>query len=326
MRRSLDKDGGGAGMGKALRESWERFESAFEYAAIGMGLVAPDGRWMRGNRALCETLGYPEEELLAMSLQDITHPDDLEADLEQVRRLVSGELRAYRLEKRYFRRDGQTVWALLSVSAVHDEAGRVLYLISQVQDVTERKRLEERLSHLAYHDSLTGLPNRALLEERLRHAFDRSARTGTPVAVLYLDLDGFKEVNDSLGHEAGDRLLAEFARRIETHSRPADTVACLGGDEFCILLEDVRGPGEAARIADRLEGLLAEPFELPGRIVRVGVSIGVAEKGPDDEDRTAERLLCEADAEMYGAKRSAMARPRPLARISRGASARRRTG
>ncbi|QIN79380.1 diguanylate cyclase [Rubrobacter marinus] len=297
-------------MAEAPRESQERFESAFEYAAIGMGLVAPDGRWLRVNRALCETLGYPEEELLGKTFQDITHPDDLDADLEQVGRLLSGESRTYRKEKRYFRKDGRTVWALLSVSAVHDEAGEVLYLISQVQDVTERKVLEEKLSHLAYHDALTGLPNRTLLEERIGHAFDRSGRTRAPVALLYLDLDGFKEVNDSLGHEAGDRLLTALARRIETRSRPADTVARLGGDEFCVLLEDIRGPGEAARIAGRLREYLAEPFDLPEGQVRVGVSIGVAEKGPNDDGRTAGRLLCEADAEMYRTKKAAKARPR----------------
>ncbi len=303
-------------MGEALREGRERFESAFEHAAIGMGLVAPDGRLLRVNRALCETLGYPEEELLGETFQGITHPDDLDNDLEQVGRLLSGEIRAYRKEKRYFRKDGQTVWALLSVSAVQDEAGEVLYLISQIQDMTEHKRLEEKLSHLAYHDALTGLPNRALLEERLGHAFDRSTRTRTPVAILYLDLDGFKEVNDTLGHEAGDHLLVAFAQRTEAHSRPTDTVARLGGDEFCVLLEDVRGPGEAARISDRMREHLTKPFALPEGRVRVGVSIGVAEKGPDDDNRTAGRLMCEADAEMYRVKKAAKDRSCPSSRAS----------
>ena len=265
--------------------------------------MAPDGRWLRVNRAPCETLGYLEEELLGRALGDTTHPDDR----EQARRLLSGEDRAYR-------KDGRTVWALVSVSVMHDEAGEVLYFISQVQDVTGRKGLEEKLSRLAYHDALTGLPNRTLLEERLGHAFDRSGRTRTPVAILYLDLDGFKEVNDSLGHEAGDRLMVGLARRIKAHSRPADTVARLGGDEFRVLLEDVRGPGEAGRLADRLREYLTEPFDLNEGPVRVGVSIGVAEKGPNDEDRTVERLLCEADAEIYRAKKAAKARPNDSSR------------
>ena len=188
---------------------------------------------------------------------------------------------------------------------MHDEAGEVLYLISRFQDVTERKGLEEKLSCLAYHDALTGLPNRTLwMEERLGHAFDGPGRIKTPVAILYLDLYGFKEVNDSLGHEAGARLLVELARRIEAHSRPADTVARLGGDEFCVLLEDVRGPGEARRIADPLREHLTEPFDLTEGPVRVEVSLGIAQKGPNDEDRTVGRLLCEADAQMYRAKKS----------------------
>lgn len=302
-------------MEKVVRESRERFESAFEYAAIGMGLVAPDGRWLRVNGALCEILGYSEEELVRSTFQSITHRADLDDDLGQVRRLLAGEIRTYSMEKRYVREDGQNVWVLLSVSAVHDEEGEVLYLISQVQDISERKALEEKLAHLAYHDALTGLPNRTLLEKRIGHALDRSERTGSPVAVLYLDLDGFKEVNDTLGHESGDRLLVEFARRMERHSRPTDTVARLGGDEFCVLLEDFRDPEDAARVANRLEGLLTAPFELQGVCVSVGVSIGIATGDPYDEPSTVGQLLCEADAEMYRKKRAAdHAHPRERAR------------
>ena len=299
---------GGAVMEEALRESRERFESAFEYAAIGMGLVAPDGRWIRVNRALCKTLGYLEEDLLSRTVQSITHPDDLDASLEQGERLLRGELEAYRAEQRYFRKDGRNVWALLNVSAVHGEDGEVLYFIAQVQDITERKALEEELARMAYYDSLTGLPNRTLLEERIRHALDRSRRTESPVAILYLDLDGFKEVNDSLGHEAGDRLLIEFARRLELHSRPTDTVARLGGDEFCVLLEDFSGPERAASVADRLRKHLTEPFEVFGARVRVGVSIGIAAKGTRGENQTARQLLCEADAEMYRDKKTTRSR------------------
>lgn len=311
-------------MEEVLRESQERFESAFEYAAVGMGLVTPEGRWLRVNRALCETLGYPEEELLSRTLPNITHPEDLEADLYQTDRLLSGELSTYRMEIRYVRKDGQTVWALLSVSAVHGEDGEVLYLILQIQDITERKALEEKLAHLAYHDPLTGLPNRTLLEERIAHAFDRTERTGSPVAILYLDLDGFKAVNDSLGHEAGDLLLVELARRIALHSRPTDTVARLGGDEFCVLMEDFRGADEAARVAARLREHLTAPFEVRGAPVSVGVSIGIAAKEAHDEGRTARQLLCEADAEMYRKKKAARLRSRAetlaVGSIARGSS------
>lgn len=296
---------------EVLRESQERFESAFEYAMVGTGLVSPDGRWLRVNRALCETFGYPEDEMIGKTFQEITHPEDLEADLERVERLLRGEVGSYSIEKRYLRKDNSVVWALLSVSAVHGEDGEVLYFISQVQDITERKALETKLAHLAYHDGLTGLPNRTLLEERIEHALARTERTGSPVGILYLDLDGFKGVNDTLGHEVGDRLLIEFARRIEIHSRPMDTVARLGGDEFCILLEDFHGSREAESVADRLRENLMVPFELPEGPVRVGVSIGIAVKTARDEDLTARRLLCKADAAMYRNKKAPKPRPPP---------------
>ncbi len=299
-----------ADMEEALRESWERFESVFEYAAIGMGLVSPDGRWLRVNRALCEVLGYTKAELRGEAFQAVTHADDLNIDLDRFERLLSGESSSYRAEKRYCRKDGQIVWGLVSLSAVHGEYGEVLYLIFQVQDITERKALEEKLVHLAYHDSLTGLPNRALLEERIDIALKRSKRTGSPVALLYLDLDGFKAVNDSLGHDAGDLLLIELARRIELYSRPTDTVARLGGDEFCILLEDFREPKEAERVAARLKERMAVPFRVHGTAVQVGASIGIASRGARNGACTAKHLLYEADAEMYRSKKAKRARRR----------------
>src|SRR5919112_1265114 len=139
---------------EALREAEERFRRSFEDAAIGMALVGTDGRFLRTNRSLCEILGYREEELLEKSFQDITPPDDLDADLDQVRRMLVGEIRTYQMEKRYFHKEGQVVWALLSVSLVHDEEGEPLYFLSQIQDISERKDLEERIEHRAFHDSL----------------------------------------------------------------------------------------------------------------------------------------------------------------------------
>src|SRR5215210_6534843 len=129
----------------ALRESQQRFRGSFESAATGMALVGTDGRFLRVNRSLCEILGYPERKLLGKTFQEITHPEDLDADLDQVRRMLDGEIRTYQMEKRYFHKEGQVVWALLSVSLVHDEEGEPLYFVSQIQDITERKRAEERL-------------------------------------------------------------------------------------------------------------------------------------------------------------------------------------
>src|SRR5918998_490547 len=129
----------------ALKESEQRFRRSFDDAAIGMALVGTNGRFLRANRSLCENVGYPEEELLGKTFQDITHPDDLDADLDHLRRMLAGEIRTYQMEKRYFHKEGHIVWALLSVSVVHDEEGEPLYFVSQIQDVTERKRAEDKL-------------------------------------------------------------------------------------------------------------------------------------------------------------------------------------
>src|ERR671917_1218625 len=179
----------------ALRESEQRFRGSFERAATGMALVGTDGSFLRVNRSLCEILGYSERELLGKTFQEITHPDDLEVDVEHLRRLLAGEIRTYQTEKRYLHQDGHEVWALLSVSVVHDEQGEPLYFVSQIQDVSERKVLEERLIHQAFHDPLTGLANRNLLVDRLGHSLDPSRARGDPQAVvLFMGLDGFKVV------------------------------------------------------------------------------------------------------------------------------------
>jgi diguanylate cyclase (GGDEF)-like protein len=193
------------------------------------------------------------------------------------------------------------VWALLSVSVVHDEEDEPLYFVSQIQDVSERKVLEERLMHQAFNDTLTGLPNRHLLVNRLAHALERTRRRGDRQAVvLFMDLDGFKVVNDSLGHDAGDHLLVLVAERLQRSLRPEDTLARFGGDEFVVLLEDVEDPGEAVRVAERITNELMRPFMLDGRSLFASFSIGIAQgnartKSPLD-------LLRDADTAMYRAK------------------------
>lgn len=250
-------------------------------------------------------LGYAPEEWLADPelFMKLLHPGDRERVLDESRRTnETGE--TFSMEYRLIARGGRTVWVHDEALLVRDEEGRPLYWHGVMTDVTERKGLEMRLTHLAYHDPLTGLSNRSLFREQLEGALGRAKRRGEHLAVIYLDLDGFKRVNDSLGHEAGDLLLVSLAKRLEFSSRfGEDAVARLGGDEFCMLLEGVAGTDEAVRVAGRIQENLREPFTVDDhRIPSVSVSIGIAIKAPD-ERKTVGQLLREADAAMYQAKK-----------------------
>jgi diguanylate cyclase (GGDEF)-like protein/PAS domain S-box-containing protein len=416
----------------ALREARDRFRSLFDHAPIGVAMVTLEGRYVQVNRSLCEILGYCEEELQSLTWQELTHPDDLAASSAYARRIVEGEFPRYHLEKRFLHADGHTVWASLSVSLVRDSEGEPLYFVSQIQDVTERKKvekviieseerfrslvqyssdiitildaegtvqyvspaveritgykpeerigtnafdtvhpddgdraldtfaevlkrpglhpplefrvphkdgswrylehvvnnllddpavrgvvinsrdvternaMEEQLQHQAFHDPLTGLPNRALFIDRLEHALTRANRRGSKVAVLFMDLDNFKIINDSLGHKAGDQLLIAVAERLKAPLRPEDTAARLGGDEFTILVEDISSVGDVARIAVRIAEILQPPFALGEQEVFATVSTGIALNSPAHE-KPAD-LLRHADMAMYRAKRRGKAR------------------
>lgn len=284
---------------RELRDAEERFRNAFDQAPIGKALVAPDGHFMRVNSALCDILGYSEQTLLDTSFQTLTHADDLDADLEQMQRVLAGESEYYSMEKRYRHSDGHYLWALLSVSLVRDESGAPLYFVAQIQDISEQKQNDARLKDLSLHDSLTGLANRVLFADRLAHAVERSRRSSERVAVLFIDFDRFKIVNDSLGHAAGDELLRQAAERMRRAVRPADTIARLGGDEFTVLCEDLGAVNDAGWVADRVSDTLERPFDLFGHEMTIGVSIGIAVA---DRHDSAETLLAKADAAMYRTK------------------------
>lgn len=414
-----------------LKESEDRFALAFRHAAIGMAIVAPDGRWLQVNEAICEIFGYTESELLSSAFQDITHPDDLAADLELTRKVLSGERVSFHLEKRYIRRDGGVVHALLSVSLVRDEHGQPLYFISQVQDISDRKAFEDalfrerelaevtlksigdavittdtdllvtsinpiaeamtgwnsheavgrpmddifqlrdpltrrpianplrtavtknaivgittdaillhrngfdspiedsaapihdyagnvvggvvvfhdvsetralalKMAHLAHHDTLTGLPNRTLLQSRMDFAVTVAARRNQRAALLFVDIDHFKQINDSMGHAAGDALLKEVARRIRATVRPDDTVSRLGGDEFVVLLPHIDDASEAAGVAEKVLEACGEAVGVDASALAISFSIGIS-LFPDDAN-DAEALLRHADTAMYEAK------------------------
>jgi diguanylate cyclase (GGDEF)-like protein/PAS domain S-box-containing protein len=405
-----------------LRDSEERFRATFSQAAVGIAVVAPDGRWLRVNQKLCDILGYTEQELLQSTFQDITHPDDLASDLAHVRQVLAGEIQTYTMEKRYFRKDRSIVWINLTVSLVRDEQNNPKYFISVVEDInerrlaeqqmrqlssaveqtadsviitnargviqyvnpafekttgfsseeaigkkpnivksgqhdanfydrlwktikegkpfrdiftnrrkdgvlyfeektitplrnsaglvsqfvstgkdiTERVRAEERLNYLAHYDALTGLPNRLLLQDRLNIATSEANRSNRLVSVMLLDLDRFKIINDTLGHDAGDALLVAVADRLKVCLRAGDTIARIGGDEFTLVLANVAHVDDVARVAQKVMDLFVPPFRIGGRELFISPSVGISLYPHDD--KKIENLLKNADAAMYHAK------------------------
>jgi diguanylate cyclase (GGDEF)-like protein/PAS domain S-box-containing protein len=289
----------------ALREARERFEQAFEKAPIGMALVGLDGQFLRVNLALCDITGYAAEDLMAKSFQAITHPEDLDADLEYLRRLVAGEIRDYQMEKRYFKADGTIVWINLSVTLVRDADDQPLHFISQIQDVSDRKLLEARLRNLADHDSLTGLRNRRVFEEALLIQVGRCQRYGEQAALLMIDMDEFKAINDTYGHKTGDRTLKAVTAAISQRIRASDIAARLGGDEFAVLLAHVDAV-QATIIAQDIQRAIEGATVLAGnRAIRPRASIGLALI--DQDSAGDESVLTEADRAMYAAKTASVA-------------------
>jgi diguanylate cyclase (GGDEF)-like protein/PAS domain S-box-containing protein len=284
-----------------MKESEERFHSAFDYASIGMALVGRDGRWLQVNRSLTRILGYEEAKLLATDYQSLINNGDLETVRRGVSQLLSDQIPSIEMEARYQHILGHSVWTLLSASVIRDASQTPSGLIFQIQDITDRKAAEAQLMHDAFHDSLTSLPNRSLFLDRLNHAMARRQRhQEKSYAVLFLDFDRFKVINDSLGHLMGDRLLIGIARRLESLLRPDDTIARLGGDEFTILVEDIRHPDEATSLAERINREFCVPFHLDGHAVFINASIGIAIA--DGEYRKSEEVLRDADIAMYQAK------------------------
>ena len=290
-----------------MQESEQRFRNAFDLAPIGMALITPDGRFVQVNQSLCEIVGYTEDELKQMSLHDLTYADDLRTFQDHITQVLDGRTLNMQVERRYQHKAGYEVWAQVGTSLIHDLQSRSLHLILQIQDITDRKRAEQQLLHEAFHDALTGLPNRAWFMEQLEASLGQARQAQERLfAVLFLDLDRFKLINDSIGHMVGDQLLIGIAQRLRHGVRPGDKVARLGGDEFTILLDGIRDASEAEEIAERIQRLVSQPFTLSGFETFTTVSIGIALSSPDYEQ--SEDFLRDADTAMYQAKSLGKAR------------------
>lgn len=291
----------------ALRESEERFRSAFNYAPIGIALVSPDGTWLKVNHALCEILGYSEEEFLASNFQAMLFYDDVKVTLAKIQDLLAGKFLTCQMEQRYVHKDKKTVWASWSVSAAVHAKSEQPNLIFQIQDITAKKSVEQQLQYEAKHDALTKLPNRAFFMSRLEQALTLAQKNPKyQISILFIDLDRFKIVNDSLGHVVGDQLLIGIADRLRECLRPDDIVARLGGDEFTILVEGEYDQKEVVRIAERLQEKFAMPFDLSGHEIYSSASIGILHRS--EKHLTPEDMMRDADTAMYHAKRAGKAR------------------
>jgi diguanylate cyclase (GGDEF)-like protein/PAS domain S-box-containing protein len=289
-----------------LRDARTSLKAAFDRAPIGMALVSiragSYGNFLHVNQALCELTGYAPERLQTMKFQTLTHPDDLAEDLELMRQLLEDEVPSYQLEKRVMHSDQEVSWVMLNASLVRDDAGAPLYCIHQLHDIEERKRFEVQLAHLADHDPLTGLFNRRRFGRELSREIAYAQRYGGAGAVLIIDIDNFKQINDTLGHNAGDEVMMEVAHLLRERLRGTDILARLGGDEFGVLLPHA-AEDDAEALADALlESVRGESIAVGGeRPTRLTTSIGMAFF--DANTKTSpEDLLIDADVAMYDAK------------------------
>lgn len=287
----------------ALIESEERFRNAMERAPVGMALLSLNQRFDEVNRALCEIVGYSPHELLGRTPEDITYPDDLKKDADLVKRMLTGEIQHYEIEKRYLRKDGATIWVQITGSMLLDKHGAPRQIIKQVQDISARKAWEQHLEKQARTDFLTGVDNRRHFLNVAEQEMARAQRYRTPLSVALLDLDYFKQINDTFGHEVGDRVLKELARICHNTLRELDSVGRMGGEEFAVLFPQTDGE-QAFEIAERLrKAIAASEIALEqGPPVHFKTSIGVA--ALLDTDDNIDALLSRADRALYEAKRS----------------------
>ena len=280
----------------------DMFALTFRDSPIGMALLDSSGHYVEVNDAFGRILGRPADHFIGRHFGEYTHPDDLPRDIELMQQLYRDELPFYQVQKRFLHREGDTIWARVTVSDMPvDEDPKGHHYVAQVEDVTEIRRARDLLERRALYDHLSGLANRTLLMDRLERALETHEPRAATVACIFLDVDHFKTVNDSLGHDAGDSFLVELARRVQGAVRTADTVARLGGDEFVVILEDVMSIESAAAVMHSITDAVRQPFTIGGHELAPTVSAGLAMATPGV---TAESLIRNADMAMYSAKQA----------------------
>lgn len=290
---------------RALRESEERWKFALEGAGDGVWDWNVQQDTVVFSKRYKEIAGYTDEDIAAneAAWRERIHPDDRKQVDQDIHAYLDGHTRHYYNEHRVLCRDGSVKWVLargMIVSRTQD--GKPLRMIGTHADITERKNMEERMRQMAHYDPLTELPNRTLITDRLQQAVAKARRDKKNMAVMFLDLDHFKPVNDNLGHDIGDLLLKQVARRLQSCIRASDTVARIGGDEFIVLLPSIEQEQDATVVAKKMLQLLSQPFTVAEHVVSISCSIGIAvypEHGDDEK-----LLLINADIAMYHAKKA----------------------
>ncbi|KAA5838323.1 PAS domain S-box protein [Saccharopolyspora hirsuta] len=282
------------------REAELLWQRSFANAPIGMALLDLKGSWTAVNDTLCSMLGYSREEMLSMSFADVTYEEDEAPGMTALEDMASGLVDSVNLEKRYRHKDGRPIWMLIRATAVPGADGTPAYVVSQYEDIGEQRMVDAHLAHLALHDPLTGLANRALLADRLDHGLQQLERGNGVLVVVLADLDQLKPTNDRYGHAVGDQLLIAAAREIQQAVRAGDTVARLGGDEFVVvsLLPDAAA---AEQLRNRVEDHLNTEVVVHGVMVSLQASVGYAVTS--DPTDAPDALLHRADREMYASKR-----------------------
>jgi len=286
---------------ETLSKSEQRFRHAFESNVAGMLFVDEKYKVFAVNGAFCQMIGRTRKEIIDRGMEPFTHPEDLGIAEETYRRLVTREVDRVSYVKRLLHKDGRVISVEVSKTVARDASGGTRYFVISVRDSTEERALNAQLVQQTLHDSLTGLANRLLFDDRLRQAHARAARRGERGAVMLLDIDDFKDVNDSLGHLAGDQVLITLARRLENVTRVGDTLSRFGGDEFLYLAEGLTSEAKAQVVAKRLLGVLDEPFPLAGSSLELHASVGVTVFDGITDD--CAELFQEADVALYEAKR-----------------------
>src|SRR3990167_2329574 len=283
-----------------LHEYQTRFDTVFRQTNIGIALLQLDGRLLRANQALCELLGYSEDDMLRVNFYYLIHPNDLNNLQIHIQNLMDHKIKFYQSEQQCFRKNGDVLWVVTILSLIRDINDNPLYFIVQVQNITLQKKAEERLRHMAYHDPLTSLANRNQLEQFITHILATARRHQQEFALMFLDMDRFKNINDTIGHEAGDMLLQVVAERLRGAVRTTDLVARLGGDEFVLVITDVKQAESVALIAQKILDSVLKVIVIKGQELYITTSIGISLYPHDGQNMQA--LMKNADLALYRAK------------------------